>query len=116
VVAQVASILCAASSLLARPGASLKSMGALERRWPDPLEADFRDRASAPPVSEATGWLWTYNHERPNMRFGGITPMQQLAVGSCLSAPLPLLTLHSEFLPMIAVTIPARSAKKDVNS
>ena len=22
----------------------------------------------------ATQWLWTYNHERPNMALGGITP------------------------------------------
>ena len=27
----------------------------------------------------ATKWLWTYNHERPNMALGGITPMQKLA-------------------------------------
>jgi putative transposase len=27
----------------------------------------------------ATRWLWTYNHERPNMGIGGITPMQKLA-------------------------------------
>lgn len=27
----------------------------------------------------ATRWLWTYNHERPNMANGGITPMQKLA-------------------------------------
>ncbi len=27
----------------------------------------------------ATHWLWTYNHERPNMALGGITPMQNLA-------------------------------------
>jgi len=27
----------------------------------------------------ATPWLWTYNHERPNMGIGGITPMQKLA-------------------------------------
>lgn len=26
----------------------------------------------------ATRWLWTYNHERPNMALGGITPMQKL--------------------------------------
>lgn len=25
---------------------------------------------------KATRWLWNYNHERPNMAFGGITPMQ----------------------------------------
>jgi len=27
----------------------------------------------------ATSWLWTYNHLRPNMALGGITPMQKLA-------------------------------------
>lgn len=26
----------------------------------------------------ATDWLWTYNHERPNMALGDITPMQKL--------------------------------------
>lgn len=26
----------------------------------------------------ATEWLWTYNHERPNMALGGITPVQKL--------------------------------------
>ena len=28
----------------------------------------------------ATHWLWTYNHERPNMGLGGITPRQKLAL------------------------------------
>ncbi len=28
---------------------------------------------------KATRWLWTYNHERPNMALGGITPIQKLA-------------------------------------
>lgn len=28
---------------------------------------------------QATRWLWIYNHERPNMGLGGITPMQKLA-------------------------------------
>ena len=28
----------------------------------------------------ATKWLWTYNHERPNMALGGITPIQKLAI------------------------------------
>jgi putative transposase len=27
----------------------------------------------------ATSWRWTYNHLRPNMALGGITPMQKLA-------------------------------------
>ncbi len=26
----------------------------------------------------ATEWLWTYNHERPNMALGGIAPAQKL--------------------------------------
>lgn len=30
----------------------------------------------------ATNWLWTYNHERPNMALGGITPMQKLATAA----------------------------------
>jgi putative transposase len=28
----------------------------------------------------ATNWMWTYNHERPNMALGGITPKQRLAM------------------------------------
>lgn len=30
--------------------------------------------------SFATSWLWHYNHERPNMGLGGITPKQKLAM------------------------------------
>jgi putative transposase len=30
----------------------------------------------------ATRWLWTYNHEHPNMALGGITPMQKLAIAA----------------------------------
>lgn len=26
----------------------------------------------------ATCWLWTYNHERPNMANGGLAPIQKL--------------------------------------
>jgi putative transposase len=25
----------------------------------------------------ATSWLWSYNHDRPNMALGGITPKQK---------------------------------------
>jgi len=32
--------------------------------------------------SFATDWLWTYNHERPNMAIGGITPKQKLAIAA----------------------------------
>jgi putative transposase len=27
---------------------------------------------------QATRWLWTYNHERPNMAIGGVTPAMKL--------------------------------------
>lgn len=30
----------------------------------------------------ATRWLWSYNHERPNMAIGGITPKQKLAMAA----------------------------------
>lgn len=30
----------------------------------------------------ATRWLWTYNHDRPNMGLGGITPKQKLALAA----------------------------------
>ena len=30
----------------------------------------------------ATAWLWTYNHERPNMALGGITPNQRLTMAA----------------------------------
>ncbi|UQN12731.1 IS3 family transposase [Methylococcus capsulatus] len=30
----------------------------------------------------ATRWMWTYNHERPNMALGGITPKQRLAMAA----------------------------------
>ena len=37
--------------------------------------------ASIDEVQElATKWLWSYNHERPNMAIGGITPIQKLAL------------------------------------
>lgn len=30
----------------------------------------------------ATKWMWRYNHERPNMALGGITPKQRLAMAA----------------------------------
>jgi putative transposase len=30
----------------------------------------------------ASAWMWTYNHERPNMALGGITPKQKLAMAA----------------------------------
>ncbi|PZA16040.1 hypothetical protein DNK49_13540 [Azoarcus communis] len=32
--------------------------------------------------AHATRWLWLYNHERPNMALGGITPKQRLAMAA----------------------------------
>ena len=32
--------------------------------------------------SFATEWLWSYNHERPNMALGGFTPHQRLAMAA----------------------------------
>jgi putative transposase len=34
----------------------------------------------------ATRWLWTYNHERPNMGLGGITPKMRLAMASAMTS------------------------------
>ena len=38
----------------------------------------------------ATRWLWSYNHERPNMALGGITPKQKLTLAAwfLLLAPI----------------------------
>ena len=30
----------------------------------------------------ATRWMWSYNHDRPNMALGGITPRQRLAMAA----------------------------------
>jgi putative transposase len=30
----------------------------------------------------ATRWMWSYNHERPNMALGGFTPKQRLAMAA----------------------------------
>jgi putative transposase len=30
----------------------------------------------------ATSWMWSYNHDRPNMALGGITPKQRLAMAA----------------------------------
>ncbi len=29
-----------------------------------------------------TRWMWYYNHDRPNMALGGITPKQRLAMAA----------------------------------
>lgn len=30
----------------------------------------------------ATQWMWSYNHDRPNMALGGVTPKQRLAMAA----------------------------------
>jgi hypothetical protein len=30
----------------------------------------------------ATRWMWSYNHDRPNMALGGFTPKQKLAMAA----------------------------------
>jgi putative transposase len=30
----------------------------------------------------ATQWMWKYNHDRPNMALGGLTPKQRLAMAA----------------------------------
>ncbi len=30
----------------------------------------------------ATKWVWSYNHDRPNMALGGFTPKQRLAMAA----------------------------------
>jgi len=30
----------------------------------------------------ATKWMWSYNHDRPNMALGGLTPKQRLAMAA----------------------------------
>ncbi|HPT50624.1 MAG TPA: hypothetical protein PLS67_04245 [Accumulibacter sp.] len=31
----------------------------------------------------ATDWMWAYNHGRPNMTLGGVTPKQKTALTTC---------------------------------
>ena len=35
--------------------------------------------------SFTTEWLWSYNHERPNMALGGFAPQQRLGHGRLVS-------------------------------
>jgi len=37
----------------------------------------------------ATRWMWSYNHERPNMALGGFTPKQRLAMAASISTSAP---------------------------
>jgi putative transposase len=30
----------------------------------------------------ATSWMWSYNHDRPHMALGGVTPKQRLAMAA----------------------------------
>ena len=31
---------------------------------------------------DATAWMWSYNHDRPHMALGGMTPKQRLAMAA----------------------------------
>ena len=44
-------------------------------RWYLAYSLNYRDIEEL--QNRATQWLWTYNHERPNMGIGGITPIQK---------------------------------------
>ena len=47
----------------------------VRHEWLDEHMLDSIERAQ----QTATEWLWRYNHERPHMALGGITPNQMLA-------------------------------------
>ena len=38
----------------------------------------------------ATKWMWSYNHDRPNMALGGFTPKQRLAMAAYASTSAAL--------------------------
>jgi len=44
--------------------------------------AQYRFDAITEVQDFATRWIWNYNHERPNMALGGITPKQRLAMAA----------------------------------
>ena len=70
-----ARILSAAACILA--GAGLFSLPAHAADWKSgvPRTAYVNLFESIAEVQDyATNWLWIYNHERPNMALGGITP------------------------------------------
>lgn len=50
----------------------------VRHEWLDEHLFDTIDHAQR----TATQWLWRYNHERPNMALGGITPNQKLALAA----------------------------------
>ena len=47
----------------------------------------------------ATGWLWHYDHQRPKMALGGITPKQRLAMVAWF-LPLPPIIYGRITLPV----------------
>ena len=50
---------------------------ALQVDW---LDAYVRNARRNPAICDR--WLWTYNHDRPHMALGGITPQQKLALAA----------------------------------
>lgn len=40
--------------------------------------SQYRDSEISGVQHDSTSWLWSYNHERPNMAINGITPIMKL--------------------------------------
>jgi len=52
--------------------------GSLRHEWLDLYIFESIEEAQ----QIATEWLWSYNHERPNMGNGGMTPAQKLRMAA----------------------------------
>jgi hypothetical protein len=52
-----------------------------------------------------TNWMWGYNHERPNMALGGITPMQRFAMAAWRAAGFFVTTTCRWFIAFLAVIL-----------
>ncbi|WP_425494805.1 integrase core domain-containing protein [Pandoraea morbifera] len=46
--------------------------------WPSQYHREDMDHVQR----FATDWMWTYNHDRPNMALDGFTPKQPLAMAA----------------------------------
>ena len=63
-------------------GRASPSRTACIERYNRTVRYDWLSHYLFEPIGEvqdyATDWMWTYNHERPSMALGGITPKQKL--------------------------------------
>lgn len=70
--------------LFIQPGKPTQN--AYVERWNRTVRHEWLDQHLFDSVGHAqktaTEWLWRYNHERPNMALGGITPNQKLALAA----------------------------------